>query len=49
MKKIITRIEQEILGTLDNAQLERLHQVLEHCIDIKSMHDREKVLRAFRI
>lgn len=28
-KQIITRIEQEMLGTLDNAQLERLHQVLE--------------------
>ena len=30
--QIITRIEQEMLGTLNNAQMERLHQVLEHCM-----------------
>ena len=30
--QIIEKIEQEMLGTLDNAQLERLHQVLEHCM-----------------
>ncbi len=31
-KQIITKIEQEMLGILDNAQLERLHRVLEHCL-----------------
>ncbi|MCI8484328.1 MAG: site-specific integrase [Lachnospiraceae bacterium] len=31
-KQIIMRIEQEMLGILDNAQLERLHYVLEHCM-----------------
>ena len=30
--QIIEKIEREMLGMLDNAQMERLHHVLEHCM-----------------
>ena len=33
MKKIITEIEQKMLGILDNAQMEHLHKVLVYYLE----------------
>ena len=41
-QKVINEIMQEMLGSLNNAQLERLQEVLEHVLFNKEITEKEK-------
>ena len=43
MKKIITEIEQKMLGILDNAQMEHLHKVLVYYLESEDILVQEEV------
>jgi integrase/recombinase XerD len=41
-QKVINEVMQEMLGSLNNAQLERLQEVLEHVLFNKEITEKEK-------